>query len=230
MTERARMRRIVVAAAALLFSAAGARAQTQTPDSSHAGGWSFGMWGGRAHNSPTSIFGVTPGRNVALTAIRATHTLGTADWAALDYVADLVPAAWVSMREGDQPATWVCPSQPQRQCTLRPATLGQPGAAAYGVGATPFGFQLRFAPSARVQPYLATSGGMLWFDRPVPYPRTSRFNFTADAGGGVIVRGPAHLALMLGYKLHHISNGGTARLNPGLDGHMLYAGLMHLPR
>jgi hypothetical protein len=195
----------------LLCAATGARAQT--PDSIQSR-WAYGAWGGLAQNSPSRIFGATAGRDVAVTALRVTRSLRATERVSMPRAAN--PGAPFQQ----------CPD-PQA-CPLRAAFAEQD--AAFGFGASPLGVELRLRPGALVQPFLAASGGMLWFDRMVPQDGASRLNFIADAGGGLLLGRPGHLGLMVGYKLLHISNGGTASLNPGLDNHMLYAGVLRLPR
>jgi Lipid A 3-O-deacylase (PagL) len=212
---------------ALLWAApvdAGAQAHEMAHDTTHAQNY-YGAWGGLAQNSRPGLFGATPGRDVAVTAFRITIPLGATDWVAWDWVGDIVPAAWVSMPSAEFIAG---PCEGSNLCGLRVAFSGQD--AAYGFGAAPLGMQLRFRPGRVLQPYVAGSGGMLWFQREIPIQRAAQMNFTADAGVGLLVGKPGHLGVMAGYKLHHISNAGTARLNPGMDNYMIYAGLLRIPR
>jgi hypothetical protein len=98
--------------------------------------------------------------------------------------------------------------------------------AVYGFGAAPLGLELRLAPRRTVQPFLTASGGALWFREPVPAAEAGRFNFTAEVGAGVLVRPSRAFGVMVGYKLQHISNGGTRRSNPGIDNNMFYVGVV----
>ena len=182
----------------------------------------MGVWGGLAQNSPTGLFGHTRGRDLAVAAVRVGWTVSRSDRVAADYVVDVFPAAWLSAPRTPPPHLGgPCPSDP---CNVRAAFAGQ--RAVRGVGAAPLGIELRLRPAGRVQPFLAASGGALWFLEPVPAAGGARFNFTADLGAGVLLAGSGPLEAMAGYKLHHLSNGGRAIVNPGVDGHMLYVGLM----
>jgi hypothetical protein len=67
---------------------------------------------------------------------------------------------------------------------------------------------------------------VVWFTRNMPVPDARRFNFAADAGGGVELLTRDERALVVGYRFHHLSNGGRARQNPGVDMHVLYVGVM----
>jgi malonyl-CoA/methylmalonyl-CoA synthetase len=64
----------------------------------------------------------------------------------------------------------------------------------------------------------------------VPDPEATRFNFTADIGGAVKFVFAARRALMVGYKYHHLSNGGLGGVNPGANAHVFYLGFIHQRR
>ena len=186
---------------------------------------SLGVWAGLAQHSPASLWGKTADRDFALLAVRMGWTLARSEAIALEYLIDLVPAAVVSSPPRPD---WRDPCLADRPCPVRSAFAKY--GTVYGFGATPLGFQIRLLPRRLVQPYVSLSAGALWFRHPVPLPEGTRFNFTVDAGGGILVGRPGGLGLMLGYKLHHLSNGGAALANPGLDGHLVYAGVLRLPR
>ena len=46
---------------------------------------------------------------------------------------------------------------------------------------------------------------------------TSRFNFASAAGVGFVFNAGGHYPIVAGYRLTHISNGGYAPRNPGLN-------------
>ena len=96
---------------------------------------------------------------------------------------------------------------------------------AYGVGGSPIGAQVNFVHFRRVEPFLTSGGGFLYFNHRM-FGTTQQFNFTAQLGGGVqLFTSSRHAAVDLGYKYHHISNANLANQNPGLDSHMLFVGL-----
>lgn len=70
--------------------------------------------------------------------------------------------------------------------------------------------------SARVQPYLELAGGPIWAETRVP-AATSRFNFGSQGGFGVMLAPHSKLPVSIGYRFLHISNGGYAPRNPGLN-------------
>ena len=95
----------------------------------------------------------------------------------------------------------------------------------YGIGASPIGAQVNFVHFRRIEPFLTSGGGFLYFNHRM-FGTTQQFNFTAQLGGGVqLFTSSRRTALDLGYKYHHISNANLANQNPGLDSHMLFVGL-----
>jgi hypothetical protein len=95
----------------------------------------------------------------------------------------------------------------------------------FGVGGSPIGAQVNFVHFRRVEPFLTSGGGFLYFNHRM-FGTTQQFNFTAQLGGGVqLFTSNRRTALDLGYKYHHISNANLANQNPGLDSHMLFVGL-----
>jgi hypothetical protein len=95
---------------------------------------------------------------------------------------------------------------------------------AYGVGGSPIGAQINFVHFRRVEPFLTSGGGFLYFNHRMF--GATQFNFTAQLGGGVQwFTSSRRSALDIGYKYHHISNANLGNQNPGLDSHMLFIGI-----
>lgn len=183
---------------------------------------SWTAWGGMAHNSPSHIWGTESGRDIAVVAVRYARELHHSDGVAIEYAADLVPAAWVTMPRIDSVYAVAC-GKPDPSCREYRQAISEH--MVRGIGLAPLGFQFRFAPRGRLQPWMALNGGFLRFGEQVPVHGASRLNFTAEGGAGVLLRLTRGASLIAGYKFYHISNGGTARQNPGIDGHMLVVGL-----
>ena len=96
---------------------------------------------------------------------------------------------------------------------------------AYGIGGSPIGAQVNFVHFGRIEPFLTSGGGFLYFNHRM-FGTTQQFNFTAQLGGGVqLLTSSRRAAIDLGYKYHHISNANLGNQNPGLDSHMLFVGL-----
>lgn len=70
--------------------------------------------------------------------------------------------------------------------------------------------------SARASLYAEVSTGPMWAERRVP-AGTSRFNFHSQFGVGTVLFPRGRTSIVLGYRFGHISNGGYAPRNPGLN-------------
>ncbi len=107
----------------------------------------------------------------------------------------------------------------------RSATSTEPAhGTAYAAGFAPFGLALQLPLGDRIHAFGGGAVGALWFDRPVPVPAARAFNITIEWGGGIDVPVGEVQRLRLGYKFHHLSNVYSALENPGVDGHVFYAG------
>ena len=173
----------------------------------------LGVWGGFSPGSTTWI-GKTSNRRLALLAFRAGRVMGSKKNFSFEYTIDAAYARLVQPSEtvvfqGSTPSTFIITSS---------------GADANGFGLSPIGLKFIFRRHERVKPFVQTTGGFLIFDRAVPYDAAREFNFTFDVGGGVQIFSESRHAVMIGYKFHHFSNGGTRTVNPGVDSHVIYAG------
>jgi hypothetical protein len=92
----------------------------------------------------------------------------------------------------------------------------------YGSGVSPVGFRLSFLPESRVQPFLSTDGGFIYFDDRVLSPQGSQFMYTIDFGGGIEIFRKARQALSIGYRYQHLSNANISLHNPGTDANTFY--------
>jgi lipid A 3-O-deacylase PagL len=158
----------------------------------------FGLWAG---GSPGS-FGNIEDRKLLLVALRYGRVLAAWESVSLEYTLDIFPAAVV----------------------FEPDRVRRGSSTIYGAGLSPLGFKVNFAQQSWIQPFVAASLGFLYFADDVPLPHSSRFNFTPEIGLGVQVFLAPKRALTLGYKVHHISNAGIGRSNPGMNSHVIYAG------
>ena len=73
-----------------------------------------------------------------------------------------------------------------------------------------------FRAEGRVRPYIEAASGPFFSEKRVP-ASTSRFNFMSQAGAGLVFNGGGRMPLLIGYRFLHISNGGYAPRNPGLN-------------
>lgn len=171
----------------------------------------FGIFSGTSLNTPT-IIGTVEDSRLTLVGLRYGRILGTIKRVAFEYTVDVIPVAVVS-----QPRFVAIPTAPGT------FSIQKEHQSVYGVGIAPVGFKFNFRRDKRVQPFSSTSGGFLYFTKQVPAPGSSQFNFTFNFSGGVQILTSSRKAITLGYEFRHISNGGTAQFNPGLDANIIYA-------
>ena len=94
----------------------------------------------------------------------------------------------------------------------------------HGVGFTPK-IKYSFVALDRIRPYAEFAGGPFWTDLAGKIPEeSSRFNFVLTAGIGVSYFLTDQTALNVGYRFHHISNGGTHYPNLGLNASLPFGG------
>ena len=159
----------------------------------------FGVWfEGQFGNG--HAFGSTTDSRMYQVEARYSRLVSTNRLIALRYVAEVVPLSVVG----------------------EPSANGQ-RVYAYGAGGSPIGAQINFLYSHRIQPFLVSSGGFLYFNRPMF--GATQFNFTAQLGAGVQVFTSRHHSIDFGYKYHHISNANLGRINPGMDSHVVFVGV-----
>lgn len=95
----------------------------------------------------------------------------------------------------------------------------------YGVGLIPAGLRIRAQTGRAWQPYLQGGIGFIYFTDPLPDRRGERFNFTLQGGVGMRIEVHPPVALTLGYRFHHLSNGFRGQINPGFDSHLFHLGV-----
>ena len=81
-----------------------------------------------------------------------------------------------------------------------------------------------FRVHSSVQPYLEGSTGPMVAEKRTP-ASTSRFNFVSLAGMGVMLNAQGRIPVLAGYRFMHISNGGYAPRNPGMNVSALVIGV-----
>jgi lipid A 3-O-deacylase len=79
----------------------------------------------------------------------------------------------------------------------------------------------------RLQPYAELGGAMLYSDLR-NFSLGSRILFAVQPAVGVEIPLGGGLGLTAGYRFRHISNAGQSRINPGLNSHILVAGVSYL--
>lgn len=92
----------------------------------------------------------------------------------------------------------------------------------YGSGISPVGFRASFLPLSRVQPFLSTDGGFIYFADRVLSPEGSQFMYTIDYGTGLTIFRHDRQAVTIGYRYQHLSNANISLHNPGTDTNVFY--------
>jgi len=95
---------------------------------------------------------------------------------------------------------------------------------AYGGGGSPIGAQVNWMHYRRIEPFLTSGGGFLYFNQSMFH--ATHFNFTAQLGGGVqVFSSNRRRSFDVGCKYHHISNANLGNVNHGMDSLMLFVGV-----
>lgn len=217
---------------ALLGSARAARAQSSAaPDSERttiaASRWTFGGWVAGATGQPLETrVGHVHDRDLFITALRASHPIVVTPRFRLRSTVDLFPLV-VATANRDytyDEAVLACTGVPLCQEVTRTPIPSRH--TAYAAGIAPLGFEGVVALSRRVGIGIGVEGGALYFNRRIPDPGETRFNFMADGNVALHVSlGASRPTLVAGFQINHISNGGTGNVNPGMDSRLLFVGI-----
>jgi len=134
----------------------------------------------------------------------------------LEYPLRVVPLALVrnnptdAAQRGSTGQGWTISAMPLRAST-------------FGFGVKPAGLR-GWLGSPLIALQADASGGFMHFGTPLFAANGARFNFVAELGVGVRIEVPGAGRTVIGYRWHHLSNGGLAEVNPGLNSDMLTVG------
>jgi hypothetical protein len=205
----------------VLFLAHAAMAQdSDHPDTPHAGyqGLSLdpgtsqlGIWAGYSSSNPRRL-GRSTNRPLFEFNVHYARVLRRDDTWSMKYIAEIIPVVIIK--------------QPQQGHDVNgdPVDLPDGKRSIQGAGISPIGLQMNFRRGRALQPYVNGTAGVLYFTDNVPVADSSNFNFIFGFGAGLEVWYRQDQSLFLAYKYQHISNGYTARRNPGVDANLFYAG------
>lgn len=214
---------LYVAGMAIVFS--GGAAGAQHSESITLPKRTMGVWTAIARDQPLETReGKTHDRDLYFVGVRVRWELIRSRRAELAYTANLLPAVLSTGMPSYADVPSSCP--PTGPCVV-PLSIQQKMTRqkVYGAGVTPTGLELRL----NVTRFLALLGrgdaGLVYFSRPVPDPEGRRLNFLGEAAVLAELRIAQRVWLTGGYRLNHISNGGSAPVNTGMDSRMLELGL-----
>lgn len=163
-------------------------------------------------------WGLISDRRVYLTGVRGEWVFATRGAVAWSYLAEWVPLAVVERTSAGE--TLRCyPTATSELCEVDRSVH-----VAAGTGAAPVGLKMYLNQGGERRVFASATGGMIAFSSDVPVRGSRRLNFMFDYGGGVDFVLPDGRAATIGYRFHHISNAGSARVNPGLDANIIYLG------
>jgi Lipid A 3-O-deacylase (PagL) len=172
----------------------------------------FGVWGAYSATAQ-DIQGSVTDLQFGVAAFRYGRILHSSPGYAIEYTVDIDPVevmrqnTWVScvVESGGVPVGTYC-------------AVGQE--TVYGGGISPIGWKFNFMRSRRWQPLLASTGGLIASERPIPkdIPLATQFNFTFDFQAGVEYFNSSRTrSWSFVSKVQHISNASRSSVNPGAN-------------
>ena len=176
--------------------------------------WSYGAWfAGGTHEPIKTREGHMEDRALYVVGVSATRLIGRWRFGEVSFTPTLVPAVIATANREYETVFY-----DGGGIGLVPYKK-----TAFGAGLIPIAAEATLHLSDRTGIVLGGGGGAAYFDRRIPDPAETRFNFLADGHTGMYLHSSFGTATF-GFRLQHISNGGTGRVNPGMDTRMLYVG------
>lgn len=164
----------------------------------------YSFWGGYSFHSSNGVWGKTSGAKLSVLGLRYNRRLLQFPRTyLLKYVVEMNIHVQYQLTEV--------------KTTTTPSSIS-------GFGMTPVGFQLNWIKNRWIQPFFKSSAGFMYLSNPFPNDLGTNFNFTLEIGTGLDIPITEHTILTLGYKYHHMSNGETGQVNPGVDSNIFYGG------
>lgn len=178
--------------------------------------WSVTPYVGAARHSPAGLnWGTTPDRDHLFVGVNLATPVLRFGRVQLMYAPNVTPFVMVT---NNPRYRWTTSGGIDRKVVSGKGPV-------FGAGLAPFGLQLEAKASRALDIYSMAALGGAWFNDYMPMDGAKKFNFTIEFGGGLVVRATKHTGVTIGYKFEHMSNMYTARENPGVDGHVIYAGV-----
>ena len=177
--------------------------------------WSVGAWfAGGTHQPLKTRQGHKEDRALYLAGLQLSLPIYRLGFAKLSFTPTIVPGIIATANRDYTPVTF---ADGRSGLLVTKKT-------AFGAGLLPIAIEATFAATRRAGLVVGGGGGAAYFDRRIPDPAETRFNFLANGHAGFYLRsGP--VITTAGFWLQHISNGNMGRVNPGMDSRMLYVGV-----
>jgi opacity protein-like surface antigen len=158
----------------------------------------------------------TKGRKFALGSFRWGRVIGTAKGITYEYLFEAIPMSYAIRNEVRNPFYTADGKSGSPSYTVRENT--------YGAAIHPAGFRFVFLPKRRVKPFVQTSAGFIFTQKPIPVPDSPTYNFSGDFGGGLMYSLSKRQTVSFGYRYFHISNMNIGQINPGYNANVFYVG------
>lgn len=209
----------------------------------------FGAFAGYSNDSSHILVGLSEGRkllNFGFFYGRRLHVGNLVDW---QYEIEVMPVALESdplgrivvQQSTPDPQTYSYISDPPISCATQTQeytgfssngsdysgteTIGCAGRRwTMGEAISPLGMEWNFLTRMRTQPFFDAHAGSMFSTHIIPIPGAASKNFTFSGGIGIERFLSPGRSVRIEYRIHHISNAGTASLNPGIDNGMLRVG------
>lgn len=179
----------------------------------------FGVWLAGSPSAPISNHSSLPhDRALVLLGLERQFRLVEGKWGTIATAPSLLPVVYTTgnrrseQRECGSPGTFMLCVVPVRY-------------SAFGVGVMPLSVRAQTSTDRRIIVAVRADGGGVRFTQRVPAESGIRFNFIAQAGADIEMRMTHNSWVLLGYRHVHLSNGGFANVNPGLDAPLATLGM-----
>jgi hypothetical protein len=176
--------------------------------------WTLGAWvAGGTHEPLKTRNGHVDDRALYLSGVSVSRVIAQGKFGRIAFTPTLVPAIIATAN---------------REYALEPYPSGGEIVVpykkdAFGAGLIPLALEGSLPISDGLGIIIGAGGGAAYFNRRIPDPDETRFNFLADGHASVYIRSSIGVTT-IGFRLQHISNGNTGRVNPGMDSRLLYFG------
>lgn len=181
------------------------------PTTSHES-WSFSVWfAGGTHQPIKTVQGHKEDRALYLAGIQGAIAMYRAPHADVDFTPTLIPGILTTANR--EYRTVSDPAGSPRLVLYKKN--------AFGAGLLPVAMEARLFVSQGFGLVVGGGGGVSYFDRRIPDPDETRFNFLANGHTGLYLRNSIGTTTV-GFWLQHISNGNMGKVNPGMDSRLLY--------
>lgn len=192
---------------------------------------SLGVWHAGARNAPLRTrYGMIRERSLYITGIRWTRAIKTTRHGTWSYTHDILPSVVATKTPFYRDTSFrrtvnvVDKNGVRHQVEQRIDSLIPTPKTVYGVGWVPLGVRFTTSRPRWAQASFGISGGGLYFNKPMPDPMETRFNFTLDAVAIATIPITKKHRLNIGYQFNHISNANSGRSNPGVNTQMWHFG------